>query len=91
MNSLHILVTNQICPKIERSENVIINTTETFIGTEVSFSCPAGYTSTGTGSSVCRDDGKNSLCFFIYLFNQPLVQPPGLPPAPPATPCNALP
>ena len=53
MNSLHILVTNQICPKIERSENVIINTTETFIGTEVSFSCPAGYTLTGTDSVVC--------------------------------------
>ena len=60
LNSLQILVTNQICPKIDLHENVIINTTDTFIGTEVSFSCPAGYTLTGTDSIVCRDDSKDS-------------------------------
>ena len=90
MNSLQILVTNQICPKIELHENVILNTTETFIGTEVSFSCPTGYNLIRKMSILCRDDGNNSKRL-SFVFNHPIIQPPGPRTAPPAAPSNALP
>ena len=57
-NGLQILVTNQICPKIELTKNVILNTTETFIGTQVLFTCPVGYNISGEETVLCRDDGE---------------------------------
>jgi hypothetical protein len=67
LNSLQILVTNKICPKIELKENVTPNTKDTFIGTEVLFSCPSGYTLNGGDSIMCRDDGKHLVIVLLLL------------------------
>ena len=57
MNRLQVLVTNKICPKLDLKDNVNPSTKDTFIGTEVFFSCPSGYTRIGKDSILCRDDG----------------------------------
>jgi hypothetical protein len=76
MNRLQVLVTNKICPKLDLNANVTPSTGDTFIGTEVFFSCPAGFMSIGKDSILCRDDGKNYcplFFFFKQLFSSHLV------------------
>ena len=65
MNRLQVLVTNKICPKLDLKDNVNPSTKDTFIGTEVFFSCPSGYTRIGKDTILCRDDGKN-YCLLFY-------------------------
>ena len=62
---LQVLVTNKICPKLDLNDNVTPTTKGTFIGTEVFFSCPSGYTRIGKDTILCRDDGKN-YCLLFY-------------------------
>ena len=59
-NRVWVKVTNIMCPTIDLSENVTPSTKKTFIGNEVFFSCPSGYTRFGPYSTLCRDDGKHS-------------------------------
>ena len=69
MNSIRVLVTNKICLKLDINYNVTPSTKNTFIGTEVFFSCPSGYTHIGKDSILCRDDGKN-YCLIFFFFKQ---------------------
>ena len=57
-------MTNKICTKLDLNDNVTPSTKDTFIGTEVFFSCPPGFTSNGEESILCRDDGKNYSLLF---------------------------
>ena len=59
-NRLRVVVTNRTCPAIQLRQNVGPSTVDTHIGTEVIFSCPAGYTLHGQDSVLCRDDGRYS-------------------------------
>ena len=69
MNRLQVLVTNKICPKLDLNDNVTPSTGDTFIGTEVFFSCPAGFTHIGKDSILCGNDGKK-YCLLFFFFTQ---------------------
>ena len=67
-----------MCPKIELTKNLILNTTETFIGTQVLFTCPVGYNISGEQAVLCRDDGEKyrhtlqlSISIFLATWSSP--------------------
>ena len=74
-NRVRVKVTNKICPALDLYENVTPSTKETFIGTEVFFSCPSGYTRNGLYSTLCREDGNHS--FYMLISATTGFQPPG--------------
>ena len=82
-NSLAITVTRLSCPHIHTSDTLRVNTSNTNIGTIVSFSCPTGFVLLGDATRECRDDGKDTP-EKVETDHTNTNQAPGAPPSLPA-------